>query len=149
MAAADRIMDRGVRFKMPAPFLIRVLRLNRLTVRPLRPGAILAFSKIVIAHNLEDAVMLNKHDAIIAATEAMSKCISVAILNNKWRIRWFAGLLSNWIMWRATYGQILEMFIILNELNKAQDFTPITIFFCHQTQLMMNPKNMGHDANGR
>jgi len=147
-AAADRLLDRGVRFKIPAPAFIRFLGLNRLTIRPFRPGTILEFSRVVLEHQLQDMLAAEKYEQLIESIEPIARCIAIAALNSRMRIKWLTPIMTKWLMWRTSYSQLLEMFMVLVELNKIQDFTPITRFFCHQTRMMMSPKNLGHQANG-
>lgn len=143
--AAETILDRGVRFKMPAPALIRFLRLNRLTIRPFRPGTILEFSRVVIEHDLEETKAL---EHMVIKLEPIAKCIAIAALNSRLKIKWFTKIYTRWLLWRCHYTQLLEMFAVLSQINSVQDFTSITKFFCQQTTMMMSPRNLGQE-NGR
>ncbi|MDN5291814.1 MAG: hypothetical protein PWQ06_2053 [Anaerophaga sp.] len=145
--AAETILDRGVRFKMPAPFLIRILRLNRIRVKPFRPGTILEFSRIILDNDLESAESATV-EQLHLKIKPIARCIAVSILNSRVRIKWFTGIYSKWLLWRTHYLNLIEMFVTLKELNAAHDFTSITRFFCHQTRMMMNPKNLGHEKTG-
>lgn len=147
--AADRLLDRGVRFKMPAPVLLRWLRLNRLTIRAFRPGTILEFSRVVMAHKLEEAMVLDKHEQLEKSLEPIARCIAIAALNSRLRIKWFTSTLTRWLLWRSNSTNLLEMFAVIMELNKLQDFTVITKFFCHQQTMMMSPRNLGQQENGK
>jgi|SRR5690554_258098 len=148
LKAADTILDRGVRFTMPAPFLIRLLRLNRIRVKPLRSGAILEFSRVVLRHKLHDLNSEATFDQMVKNIEPLAECLAIAVLNNEFKIKWFTGIYTRWFLWRCHYIQLMEMFAVLSKLNQAHDFTIITKFFCQQTTSMMSPRNLGQQANG-
>ncbi len=143
--AAETILDRGVRFKMPAPAFVRFLRLNRLTIRPFRPGTILEFSIVVLENDLGETMTIEQ---MVTKLKPMAKCIAIAVLNSRLKIKWFANIYTHWLLWRCHYTQLLEMFAVLSQINSVQDFTSITKFFHQQTTMMMSPRNLGQE-NGR
>ncbi len=148
LKAAETILDRGVRFTMPAPFIIRLLRLNRIRVKPLRPGTILEFARVVQEHNLQDVKSEATFKEMVKNIEPLAECLAIAVLNHRLKIKWFTGLYTRWFLWRCHYIQLIEMFAVLSKLNQAHDFTTITKFFCQQTTSMMSPRNLGQQASG-
>lgn len=145
--AADTILDRGVRFKMPAPFFIRLLGLNKIRIKPFRPGTILEFSRIVLEAGLENASELSVLQ-LQAKVKPIARCLAVSQLNSRWKIKWLSGLWTRWILWHTHYLNLIEMFLTLQRINAAYDFTIITKFYSQQTAMMMNPKNLGQQRNG-
>lgn len=143
--AADSILDRGVRFKMPAPWIIRVLHLNRIRVKASRPGAILEFSKVVIKHGLTGQMTVEQMQNKL---EPLSECLAITVLNGRLRIKYLKRLATRWFLWRCHYTQLIEMFVVLQRLNQMQDFTHITRFYYQQTKMMMSPRNLGQKQNG-
>lgn len=146
--AAETILDRGVRFILPAPGYLRMFRLNRINVRPLRPGSILEISRVVVEHKLEESLMLAEFDQLSLSIEPICQCLAIAVLNGKWKIRLFKKILTKLLLWKFDTLQILEMFVRIKELNNVMDFMSITAFFCQQTQMMTN-RNPGQEVSGR
>jgi len=145
---AETILDRGVRFIVPAPDFIKWLHLNRINVRPLRPGTILEIARVVVDSKLEEALMLAEFSQLKDSLEPICECTALAVLNGKWKIKLFRKVLTKMLLWKFDTLQLLEMFIKIKELNAVMDFTSITEFFCQQTQMMTNP-NPGQGASGR
>lgn len=145
--AAETILDRGVRFIMPAPVLLKWMRLNRITVRPLRPGTILEISRVVVSNELEEALMLTEFSQLEKSIEPLTKCIALSVLNGKLKIRLFSRILTKMLLWKLDTLQLLEMFIRIKELNAVTDFMSITGFYCQQAQMMTKP-NLGQENGG-
>ena len=143
--AAERLLDRGVRFKLPASFFRRLFRLNRIDIRPLRGGTILEFSKVVIENKLDEA--LEKEDWIFLekAIEPVCRCIAIAMLRTKKEIEKKADKLTRKLLWDVEASNLIEIFRVIAVQNRLSDFTNFTKFFCRQTMMMMNPKNLGQE----
>ncbi len=143
--AAETILDRGVRFKFSAPGIVRFLRLNRITIRPFRPGTILEFSCVVLENELKEAKTIEQK---VVSIKPIARCIAIAVLNSRLKIKWFTNIYTRWLLWHCHYIDLLEMYEALVKINKAQDFTSITKFFYQQTTLMMSPRNLGQENGG-
>lgn len=148
LEAAERILNRGVRFRLPAPFLSRLLRKNRITVRPLFPGTILEFATIVLKHKLEEAITLSDYAALEKSVKPVARCIAVSVLNNKKKIEEKTDKLQEWLMWKVKPRQLIEMFLVIEKFNRTSDFMNITRYYVIQTLMMMNP-NLGQENDGR
>ncbi len=144
--AADSILDRGVRFRMPAPWFLRLFGFHRIRVKRQRLGTILTYSKTVLKHGLNDEM---NADEMRANLDHIAECVAITVLNGRLKIKLFKKMLTRWYLWRCHYTQLMEMFIVLQRINQIQDFTPITRFYSHQTKMMMSPKNLGQNENGR
>jgi hypothetical protein len=143
--AAERLLDRGVRFKLPASFFQRLLKKNVIDIHPLMPGTILEFSIVVVENELEDALKKEEWNFLQSAIKPVARCVAIAILNNKERIEKETNELTEKLLWKIPAGKLIEMFRVIVAQNRLSDFTNITRFFCRQTMMMMNPKNLGQE----
>ena len=148
LEAAERILERGVRFRLPAPFLLRLVRLNRLNIKPMKAGTILEFSRVVLEHKLEEAVALEKYEFLTKSIEPVARCLAIAILNDRKKIEKRTDELQKWLLWRISPQLLIEMFLTVEPMTRTSNFLIITRLFVMQTLMMMNP-NLGHDENGR
>lgn len=143
--AAERLLDRGVRFRLPASVFRRLLKRDVIDVRPLRAGAILEFSKVVIENQLEEALEKEDWHFLGQAIKPVARCVAIAVLGTKERIEKGTDELAETLLWEIPAGKLIEMFRVIAAQNRISDFTSITRFFCRQTMMMMNPKNLGQE----
>ena len=148
--AAERILDRGVRFWwLPAPLLYRLFKLNKVDIRPLMAGTILEISIVVVENNLEEALKKEDWGLLEKSIEPIARCVAIAVLRTREKIENKADELTKKLLWRFQAGTLIGIFRIIEEQNRIMDFTSITRFFCRQTMMMMNPKNLGQEESGR
>jgi len=143
LQAAERLLDKGVRFRLPGPFYKRLLRLNRLDVRPLRGGAILEIARVIIENGIEEHVKLEDWAFLEKNIEPVARCTAIAVLGTKERIEKEADALTEKLLWKIPAGKLVEMFRVIAVQNRLTDFTNITRLYLHQTTMMMNPRNLG------
>jgi len=148
LQAANAILERGVRFRLPAPFYKKWLKRDWVTIRHLKAGTILEFSRVVIEHGLENAVLLGDYEFLLKAIGPCARCIAIAILNDKEKIERKADKLTKQLLWEISAESLVEVFVKISLLNRVSDFTRITRFFSTQTAMMMNPKNLGQTDDG-
>lgn len=148
LQAANAILERGVRFRLPAPFYKRWFKNDTVTIRHLKAGTIIEFSRVVIGNELENAVALGDYEFLLKSIEPCARCIAIAILNDERKIERQADKLTKKLLWRIADVSLVEIFMKISVLNRVSDFTDITKFFLTMTATMMNPKNLGHDAIG-
>jgi hypothetical protein len=146
LAAANILLDRGVRFEIRgAPWYWRLLRLNRIRIRPLRAGAIMEISRLMDERGLGDICIQKEANARL---DAIALIIAVAMLNSKRGIRLFSGILARLLLWQVRANVLREIYETVARLNKVSDFMNITTYFGIQAQMMMNPKEMGQEEEG-
>ncbi len=148
LKAANAILERGVRFRLPAPFFKRWLKKDWTTIRHLKAGTILEFSRVVIKHDLENAVLLGDYEFLMKAVEPCARCIAIAILNDEKKIDRKADRLTKQLLWKISAKSLIEIFVKISLLNRVSDFTRITKFFSIQMTMMMSPKNLGQMDGG-
>ncbi|WP_165043725.1 hypothetical protein [Dysgonomonas sp. ZJ709] len=141
LQAADLLLDRGVRFNIPdAPFFWRLFGLNKIFIRPLRAGTIAEITRLIEIHELSDVVLPKE---IHAKLEAISLIIAVAVLNDKYKIEKYAEKKAAFFLWKVPAHILIQIYQLIAGLNRVSDFMSITIYFAHQAQMMMSPRNMG------
>jgi len=143
LQAADCLLDKGVRFRLPAPFYKRWLKRDRLDVRPLRAGAIIEIAKVIITNELEEKIKLEEWAFLAQNIEPIARCTAIAVLGTKEKIEKETDALTQKLLWKIPAGNLVEMFRVIAVQNRLSDFTSITRLYCHQTMMMMNPKNLG------
>lgn len=146
--AAERILNRGVRFRLPAPFFSRLFRLDHIIIKPLKPGTILEFATIVLEHDLEEALTLSDYQILKKSIGPIARCVAVSILNNELKIAKRLDKLQRWLLWKVDPQLLIKIFLTIERMNRTSDFTNITRFYVIQTSMMMNP-NLGQENDGR
>ncbi len=148
LQAANAILERGVRFRLPAPFWKRWLKKDYVTIRHLKPGTILEFSRVVIGRKLESAIAAGDYEFLLQAVEPCARCIAIAILNDKRKIARHTDKLTERLLWKVSPVSLVEVFAKIAVMNRVADFMTITKFFLTQMQMMMNPRNLGQKMSG-
>ena len=143
--AAEILLDRGVRFWLPAPFFQRLFKKNFIDIRPLRAGAILEFSRVVVANKLDEALEKEDWKLLEQTINPVARCVAIAMLGTKERIERETDGLTEKLLWKVPAGKLVEIFRVTAAQNRLTAFTSITRFFSHQTMMMMNPKNLGQE----
>ena len=144
--AASLLLERGVIYRIiDAPFLLRLLRLNRIKIVGLKAGTIAEFSLIIYSKQLD--LMVADREYLNKELYSVCKTIAIAILNSKLKIRFLADRLANIFMWKIKYATLIDIFVTLVEMSSAVDFTSITSWMSQQTKMMMSPK-MGQITEG-
>lgn len=143
--AAERLLDRGVRFRLPAPFFSRLLKRDCIDIRPLKAGTILEFSIVVIENKLDEALEKEDWHFLQHSIKPVARCVAIAILNTKEGIEMETDQLTEKLLWKIPAGKLIEMFRVIAVQTRMSDFMNITRFFSRQTMMMMNPKNLGQE----
>lgn len=146
LAAASILLDRGVQFTISnAPWYWRLLRINRIHIRPLRAGTIMEISRMIDESELSEIHI--QLDANIKL-DVITRIIAMAVLNGKYKIKFFSGILSRMLLWKVPAHVLKQIYRHIAKLNKVTDFMNITIYFGIQTEMMMSPKNTGQEKEG-
>ncbi|HMM16313.1 MAG TPA: hypothetical protein PKC47_02115 [Petrimonas sp.] len=148
LQAANAILERGVRFRLPAPFYKRWFKLDRVTIRHLKAGTIIEIARVVIENELENAITTGDYEFLMKSVEPCARCIAIATLNEKRKVERETDKLTQCLLWKIAPESIVDIFIKISLMNRVSDFTDITRYLLTMTQTMMNPKNLGHEADG-
>lgn len=144
--AANVILDRGVRFRLPAPFWKRWLGRDWVTIHHLKAGTILEISRVVVASGLENVAGMSDYEMLEKSIPACARCIAIAILNDKHRIDKGVDKLTDKLVDKISVESIVDIFMQVKQMNRVSDFTTITRYLLTMTQMMTSPKNLGHDS---
>lgn len=148
LTAARAILDRGVRFRLSAPLYKRLLKKDYVTIRYLRAGTIIEFSRVVVESGLENAIALGDYEFLLKAVEPCTRCIAIAILNDKRMIERRTDKLTGQLLWKIAPESLVEIFMKISLMNRVADFTIITGYLTTMTRTMLSPKIPGQTQNG-
>lgn len=148
LKAAETILERGVRFRLPAPFWKRLLKKDWITIRHLKAGTILEIARVVLGAKLENAIALGDYEFLAKAVEPCTRCIAIAVLNDKKQIDRDTDKLTERLLWQVSAESLIDIFLKIAVMNRVSDFTIITRFLLNQTTMMTERKNLGQTENG-
>ncbi|NCB68982.1 MAG: hypothetical protein EOM47_09050 [Bacteroidia bacterium] len=146
LAAANLLLQRGVKYKVDAPFWQRLTGRNVIHIKPLFPGTIAAFSLEILKHGLENATQ----EKVLENISVVARVIAIAILNDEKEIEMNADELGRKLLWKVPANQLLNIYSAIENVSRVVDFTIITNSITRMMQMMMNPKlmSLGQDEKG-
>ncbi|MEJ5316783.1 MAG: hypothetical protein WHS63_07230 [Tenuifilum sp.] len=140
--AADVLLDRGVRVKLPAPFWYRIVGVRHKSYILRRPklGTLIAMSRIasgidVDFDKLDEGNIQEAYRVVAEHGDRVAEFIAVALLNNRHAIERHAVSLARRIAWGISPDRLAEVFSLVVVLSGVQDFLS-TIRFVSQTNVM-------------
>lgn len=138
--AADLIMARGVRFRAPVPRLLRPLGL-KLTIRPPYLGTVIMVAREAAATGLEAklAGLALDPSTVAEVAPALARCLAIALLNGRLRIRLFGGLVTRYLLHYVTPGSLLELYRAVQEQWRVEDFIAITSWVVTESHAQLRP----------
>lgn len=149
--AADVLLDRGVRVKVPAPVWYRLFGVKEVSVTLYRPklGTLIAMSRIsadidVDFDKLTDGSFKEAYDLCHRYGEQIAKWVAVALINDKRGIERQANRLARRLMWGMPTDRLAELFTLVVLLSGVQDFMT-TIRFVQQSNVMRRRTEMSQD----
>lgn len=145
LLAAQTILDRGVRFRLPAPFWKRWLKRDWIIIRNLKAGTILEIARVVVDEKLEDVAGLSDYEFLYKSIPACARCIALAALNDKAKIARSSDKLTEMLLHYVSNESLIQLFMQIKVMSRVADFMNITRYLLTITQTMMNPKNLGRD----
>lgn len=143
ISAAHAILERGVRFRLPAPFYKRWLKKDYVTIRHLKAGTIFEISCVVLESGIEQALIAGDFEFLSKTIKSVAECIAIAILNDKKAIEDKTEKLKNKLLWEVSSESLIELFNNIVLMNRVGIFTTATRYLHRMTTTMMNPKNLG------
>lgn len=144
LAAANLLLQRGVRFKVDAPFFLRIFRPYTIEIKPLYAGTIVELSRIILEQELEKLTPQQAKEKI----SSVCLLIATAMLNGKNKGK-KVDKLSRRLEKRVPAYQLFDIFIHIANVNKQADFTNITDYFSRMMNQMMTRKLPGQESEGR
>lgn len=158
-AAAQALLDRGVGFRIPAPFLFRVFgkKTIRLTVRRLRLGTMLELSELASLSELEKVQTGEEREEMLAALDAQPLSIKLqfivdnrqrvaygvacCLLNSPMKIKFFGKRFGRYLARNCTTEQLQELALWLFAYSRPEAFMNTTKLL--RTMIVTMPRNLG------
>jgi hypothetical protein len=138
-ATANVLLDRGVIFRLKgAPFFLRLLRMDRIKIKPLRAGTILHIETLMRKHGLS---ALATEAEVHLKLDATAEIIATAALNGKRKIRYLSRPLYKLLL-RLPAKTLIDMFTVISSANASTHFMIITVYFDSLTTAMMMTGHM-------
>ena len=144
LAAANLLLQRGVRFTVDAPFFFRLLQRNVVEIKPLYAGTIAELSRIILENEMEN---LTGHQANEKITE-VCRLIATAVLNGKKELK-KVNRLARRLEKSVPAFQLFQIYLHIANINRHVDFTNITGYFSDLMNQMMTRKQPGQESEGR
>jgi hypothetical protein len=151
--AAETILKKGVRVKLPAPFLLRMLFIRNINpvLRQPNMGTLLSFSTEALKSNMDVSKLKggNILEALAMVHEnavPVSRMLAYLLLRSKWKIRLFTRPMANYLLWKLTPTRQAEIFLLAVAFGRVEDFT--TTIRLIMAMKITTPKNLSPDEKG-
>ena len=121
--AADVLLDNGVYFETEGLFG----RNKRWTIRPSKLGTLYEITRLYLRHEIDmDKFELNPmkeaNEITNISAKDYAKVVAIAVLNSRWKIKFFKGILANYFYWKITPKKLLQIMFIVVDANNVLDF---------------------------
>lgn len=152
--AAETILDKGVRVRLPAPFFLRMFtRQVSLVMRQPRMGTLLHVARLSLKadfdiKDLETGELNEAHRLVKQHSKTLARIAAVLFLNGKWKIRLFALPLAGWLLWKLTPRKLAEVAVLAVAYGGIQDFTTTIRLIGAMQMNLTAPKNLSREENG-
>jgi hypothetical protein len=152
--AADTILERGVRVKLPAPFFLRLFSRNvHLTLRQPRYGTLLHVARISLKAGFDitklDSGDINAaHEIISQYARPVARIAAILFLDSKWKIKLFSRILANWLIWKLTPRKMAEIAMLAVAYGGIEDFTTTIRLIGAMRMKATAPRNLSQKENG-
>lgn len=142
--AVETMLEHGVRFHVDTNGIFRIL-VKRIPFRINQPylGTLLHISRIFLEISLDEKKLgenayQESYMLVPENAKRAAKLISLAVLNSKWKIRLFSGLLTNYFIWRITPSKLFQIMLLVLTISNTASFTNSIRLI--QSLRMMKPK---------
>lgn len=144
--AASILLDRGVGWKVPAPWPLSIFKAQvMLVIKPLRLGALLELSRLYASMNIDPQEPNQDPHALIKCIPIASRIAAVCLLNSPLKIRLFSGMVARFVRKRLTADQLLEMMLFVVTYSGTASFTSIIRLM---GEMKMTTPNLSHQEQG-
>lgn len=125
--AADLLLERGVRFRLTAPFFLRWICPRYATIRALKLGTIIKIDKLSRSCSLSELSSKWNNTALSAEQAVpLSEAIALAVLNHPVKQQLFCKLLAWQLRWSLTGKSLLQLWQVVQSMNDVEAFTNST-----------------------
>lgn len=143
LAAANLLLQRGVRFTVDVPFFYRLFHRNVIEIKPLCAGTIVEISRIILAENLENI----KRNEVNEKISSVCRIVATAMLNGKKQLK-KVDKLARRLEKRVPAYQLFQIYVHIANINQHTDFTIITSYFSRKMNQILTRKLPGQESKG-
>ena len=142
----DLLIEKGVSFKVPKRSFLKYFGEKERSFEIHQPylGTLdylsaeyinMEFSPEKVDDSSDKTNWLNESKRLQAVnSKRCAKIIAIAVLNSKYKIKFFSGILSNYFLWRITPEKLLSISNIILLISNISDFTnSIRLMSIHPT----------------
>lgn len=146
--AAETILDNGLVFKTRRKYLKWLLGKEvAWYIRPSKLGTLMILSGLYLRYELKEADLNQapiKTANYLAAKAARNyaRVAAIAVLNGKWKIRFFARPLAGYFLWALTPRELLQLVTVVIEANNVLDFMTSIRLTSGIARMMTAPRNL-------
>lgn len=147
--AASVILDRGVQWKFPAPWYLRILGKESvsISIKSIRLFTLFEVSRLYCKVGLDiNELEKNVPELIHKNGRAIVRIGAKAALNSRLKQKLFTGWLTSFIINNCTPGQLLEMVMFVVTFSNSEAFLN-TIRLIAEMR-MTKPKNLSQEEQG-
>ncbi len=127
--AIDAMLQRGIKVSIPERSLLRFIgkKERHFTVRQSYLGTLYEISRVALKLEYSESKISESaftESKVLAEKYArnMALICAIAILNSKWGIRLFKGMLARYLLWRLTPQRLAQLSIVVMQMNNISDF---------------------------
>lgn len=126
--AVEALLSEGVKFEIKTKGLVRIFKkTHTFHLRQSYLGTLLMLSKYYLKvgfdeKKLTDDPLGESRHEITKSAKTLAMIAAIGMLNNKWKIRFFARPLAKWLLWRLTPQKLYELSMTIVVLNNTGDF---------------------------
>lgn len=157
--AAQALLDRGVGFRIPAPFLFRLFgkKQIRVSVKRVRLGAMLQLSELASLTELERVKVGDEREKMLTAIDAESLSVKLqfiaqnkekvaylvgcCLLNSRSKIQLFGKRFGRYLANACTADELQELALWLFAYGRPESFMNTTKLM--RAMILTAPRNLG------
>lgn len=146
--AASTLLDRGVAWKVPAPWWMRLIGKKTLSleVKAIRLSQLLELSGLYASMGIDPEQSKDDPHALIPHARTVCQIAAICLLSTPLKRRLFAKALARILVDRLTGDNLLEMMLFVVTYSGLESFTT-TIRLIGEMR-MTKPKNLSPENQG-
>lgn len=141
--AIDLIVERGVRFRLTAPFWRRWLGLDRVTIHPPKVGTVLLMAQAMMTYELDDLELLMQEQPTPKQVEGVTRVVATAILGRRATNEQRLHRLSQRLQQDVTWVSLLELYALIGQMLDLESFKGTTASVGAKVLTMVRVKREG------
>lgn len=151
--AIDTMLQRGVRIDLPERTLLRFFgrKQRSYTISQSYLGTLLEISRLSLTldydeRKLSEQAIQESKQLAVKHCRTVAAIAAIAILNSKWRIRFFRRSLARYLLWGMTPESLLNLALVVMKMNNIPDF--INSIRLMSAVRLTQAKNLSPEDNG-